>query len=213
MRQHLFDRLIMKFSRGWPFLLISIVGCSGILTQRSFMKEMDHKNERFFRPGRDFPVVIGDTMTPYHDREEILKRIPLPKRHKHKALREELLSKEAQLSEQELIHYKEANEYLANDSERIFYLSLSANERASYMQHKGVKYKTQNKQERTVSSVEMELHLGMSQDDVMGHYGRPNSIEIVGSHQREQEKWIFHHNGTIKYVYFEEGFVQGWSSK
>ncbi len=110
------------------------------------MEEMGTEDERFFRPGKDFRVVLGDTAYPYRSREEIIKRTPLKERIHHKSLQEELLSKEAQLSEKELIHYKEINEYLANDSERIFYLSLSAERRAVYIEQKSVKSKTRNKQ-------------------------------------------------------------------
>ena len=202
----------MKFSGLLPFILISLVGCSEILTRRTFIETMNNRDERFFRPGKDFPIVVGDTTYPYLRREEILKRIPSLKQVKEMSLKEELLSKEAELSEQELIHYKKINEYFTNDSERIFYLSLSTNDRAVYRQHKGAKQKTQKRRKRAVSSVGMRLRPGMSQEDVMKYYGRPKSIEFFGLPQSELEKWTFYHKNTVRYVYFEDGFVRQWSS-
>lgn len=55
-----------------------------------------------------------------------------------------------------------------------------------------------------------EIFVGMTKDEVRGIWGGPNQIEVAGNPREENERWSFYYNGEVKYVYFEQGVVQGW---
>ena len=184
------------------FFLFALAGCSGILIERNFTGEMESKGERFFRPGKDFQVLVGDTGHLYPTKREIMERTSKKERYRRESLREELLSKEAALSKSEQMSYKRVEKYFENDSERIFYLSLAPSERDAYVQHKGAESESLPKR---------QLYFGMSQNDVMRYYGMPQSREISGPLNLGRERWVFYHKGVLTYVYFEQGLVQGWS--
>ncbi len=55
-----------------------------------------------------------------------------------------------------------------------------------------------------------EIFVGMTKSEVRSVWGGPNRVEVAGNPREENERWAFYHNGEVKYVYFEQGIVQGW---
>lgn len=220
----------------WVVLILS--GCSGILSRRSFIDEMGRDSDPFFRAGEDFPIVAGDTGRAHLDREEIMRRTPTPGGNwPELLLREDVVSKEASLSGGEYAHYKRARGYFENDSEKLYYLSLSPEERQWYLHHKEMKRNHRHGQNLRQYSrrrairpgrmpaqvaeegplealnavyVREEIRLGMSRDEVKNLWGMPQNIEVAGSRAQGNERWVFYRNGQLSYIYFEGGLVGGW---
>ena len=183
--------------------IISWTGCSGLLHQRTFIDEMDRDSDGFFRPGRDFRMLAGDTGEAFRPRKEVLRRTPAGIYDGEESgyqLEEELKAREDSLSEREYASYRQADDSFGNISERIYYLSLPRRERDAYLEHKAPGYPKSN-----------ALHFGMSKDEVYDILGSPRAIESADPAYAGNERWVFYHNGIIKYVYFENGMVRGWS--
>lgn len=218
----------MKFSSVNNLLILSIVfastSCSMMLPDRSFLAEMERENEQFYSPGKDFPVVSGDTGEIGRSREEI--RLRTPSSVRAKKLNDETMSLAEELREKEEILFQDTNEtvkeryeqgkkFLQTDSDKLYYLSLSSSERETYIESKKLdlkeelEQKTNMVQRRSVHS--SELYLGMNKNDVMSMWGKPARVEIAGNPSHQNERWSFLEDGSVRQVYFEGGTVQGWA--
>lgn len=214
----------MKTTIFKAFLLVGAIsltsGCSLMLPDRSFVDEMEREDDSFFTPGKDFPVVSGDTGKMGRSREEILKRTPSSERARRysaesASIAEELRKKEEELEETQLETYAQDKKYLQTDSDKLYYLSLSDYDRASYIDSKRLDLKEELDQKRNMvqrhSIHSSELFLGMEKGEVIEVWGKPARIEIAGNPKNQNERWSFVEDGNVKQVYFESGRVHGWA--
>lgn len=211
-------------------LSLSLTSCAQLLEGRSFISEMDRETDLFLVPGRDFRTVSGDTGRAYRSGQEIMERTPANYRSKEeylqqKSLLKELSWRESQLSEHERLRYQQVSSYLPTESEKIYFLSLSAFERERYLEARGA---FEAEPSPPMSSLGRfpasgtaplalehwqysSISLGMDKDRVMDIYGHPTRVDVAGNPRLENERWAFIENGRVRYVYFEGGVVQGWA--
>lgn len=214
----------MKIVVGKAILLVGIVtltsSCSLMLPDRSFIEEMEREEGGFLSPGQDFPVVSGDTGSTRRSREEVMSRTPSSERARRlnkesASLREELIQKEDSMDEPEAQRYAHDRKFLQTDSDKLYYLSLSAYERQSYIETKKTDLKEDLNQKRNITSNysvhSSELFLGMEKSEVIDVWGKPARVEIAGNPKNQNERWSFVEDGNVKQVYFEGGKVQGWA--
>lgn len=214
----------MKTKSSQWFLLgvvsLTLSSCAMMLPDRSFIEQMERESDPFFSPGRDFPIVGGDDGETHISREELNARTPASRRSSHlskesASIREELAEREAGLEEEELSIYSRNAKYLETDSDKLYYLSLSPDERISYIRTKKndikeeLELKSNMLAKRSIHS--KELFLGMGKTDVMDAWGKPGRVEIAGNPNNQNERWTFFEDGSVKQVYFESGSVQGWA--
>jgi len=200
------------------------------MENRTFVDEMEKDTDGFWVANRDFFVVGGDEGKRYRSQSEILERTPASAKGakemiQDKSLEDELAFKESRLKDTELQKYNEYSKDLETVSEKIYYLDLSPQERTEYVENKGwsrtseINYqndlKETNKARFTAfmsdNSVAKEVWLGMDESEVMKNWGRPAKIEVAGHPKYRNERWVFYDKGRSKYIYFENGKVQGWA--
>lgn len=207
-------------------LCLQLFGCAELLENRSFIDQMDHQTENVFVPGQDFDYTPGDSGTPYRTREEIAMRTPASDlenstREESSSLYRELSFKERKLNLRERELYNEVMPYLETPSEKIYFLSLTPNQRRDYLDSRRIDYAGSmagnfgGGPSRGLASLQpvysSALQLGMTKDQVMSTWGRPARVEVAGNPRNENERWSFYENGQVKFVYFEGGAVQGWN--
>lgn len=206
--------------------LISIFlfcGCTMLASDRTFLTEMDKETDGFFVAGQDFPIIPGDSGKAYRSRKEIYSRTPMNRRDKEDLkkmaiLENELQSLEDSLSNKDYQHYLKYYHYLSSISEKIYFLKLEdKEEREDYLMSKGFSPEKDysKKYDRTPFDSQFaikghEIFIGMSKNEVIQSWGRPIRIDIAGNPRNENERWIFYGENGHKYVFFEEGAVQGW---
>lgn len=201
-------------------LTTSISSCAFLMPDRTFLEEMDRTDENFYAPGRDFPVVGGDTGEVYRSREEIKRRTPSSARNarldkERKSIENELTEKEESMTEEEMARYRKDEKYLQTESEKLYYLSLAPSERGEMIQAKvqdltdEINGKHDVLYKKSIHS--SELTLGMEKNEVMQMWGKPARVEIAGNPSHQNERWSFVEDGNVKQVYFESGRVQGWA--
>jgi hypothetical protein len=202
----------------------TLMSCASMLEHRTFTQEMQRESDGLFVPGRDFRVVPGDSGQAYRSQEEILMRTPASYRSKdqmleRRSLMTELQQREASLSEMERREYARVRDNLHTESERIYYLSLSPQERRSYIEARNYGAPSTGRQIAAVNSQfyrdsgiysQADLALGMSKAEVSRSWGQPNRVEVAGNPRLENERWVFIEGRSVKYVYFERGRVNGW---
>jgi hypothetical protein len=214
----------MKTSAFRAIFLTSILAasssCSLMMPSRSFIDEMDRNNDSYLAPGKDFPVVGGDTGEIRRSREEIEARTPASARTQRLrsesiSMSQELADKEERLDEGEKASYARDKKFLQTDSDKLYYLSLSAYDRGSYIDTKKSDLQedvSPNKDILAKHSVHSsELFLGMAKAEVIQTWGKPARVEIAGNPSNQNERWSFVEDGSVKQVYFEGGKVQGWA--
>lgn len=209
----------MKFNLILSILAIFLLsGCAAL--ERSFIEEMERDSDGYLVAGRDFPVVNGDSGEAFRSREEIARRTPASLRSKQKlkeelSLKEELNQKVEAMEENELASYTQDIKYLPSDSDKLYYLSLTGEERLSYMQTKKQEYIDDRGIAKDIvkqhSIRNAEIFLGMSKDEVMTLWGRPTKIQFAGNPKYQNELWYFNEDGSYKQVFFEGGKVNGWA--
>ncbi len=202
------------------FILVLGSGCSLLVPERSYIDEMNRESDPLLMAGRDFPIVGGDSGAVFRSRDEIKRRTPAGERETKKnaealSLRRELEEKEADLSEQSVEQYARDKKYLPGDSDKLYYLSLSAAERSNYI---GIRKQDMQSdlgkhqdfiENHSVHST--ELYLGMNKTQVIQTWGRPVRVEIAGNPKNQNERWSYNEDGSVKQIYFESGKVQGWA--
>ena len=176
--------------------------------------------ESIFSPGRDFPVMSGDTGEMRISKEELMGRTPTNERSRllnkeTASIEQELSSKEELLNDQEKLVYGLDKKFLQTSSDKLYYLSLDAYERSSYISTKKGELKDDMErgrnmvQNRSIHSA--ELFLGMNKNEVIQIWGKPARIEVAGNPVNQNERWSFKEDGNVRQVYFEGGKVHGWA--
>ncbi|MEA9355368.1 hypothetical protein SHI21_04115 [Bacteriovorax sp. PP10] len=204
------------------FLLVTTMSltssCALMLPDRSFIDEMDR--ESMYSPGRDFPVVAGDTGDMRISKEELKSRTPSSERARHlnkeaASIEQELIQKEDQMDEVERERYAMDKKFLQTDSDKLYYLSLGQFDRSSYIDTKKSDLKDDLERGRNMVQKRSihgnELFLGMDKSEVVEIWGKPARVEIAGNPANQNERWSFREDGNVRQVYFEGGKVQGWA--
>jgi hypothetical protein len=204
------------------FLLVTTMGltssCALMLPDRSFIDEMDR--ESMYSPGRDFPVVAGDTGDERISKEELQSRTPGSERSRHlnkeaASIEQELIQKEDSMNESERQKYAMDKKFLQTNSDKLYYLSLGGFDRSSYIATKKSDLKDDLERGRNIvqkrSVHSNELFLGMDKSEVVEMWGKPARVEIAGNPANQNERWSFREDGNTRQVYFEGGKVQGWA--
>lgn len=212
----------MKIFTFKAFLLVGTMGltssCALMLPDRSFIDEMDR--ESMYSPGRDFPVVAGDTGNTRISKEELQSRTPSSERARRlnkeaASIEQELIQKEDQMDEVERERYVMDKKFLQTDSDKLYYLSLGQFDRSSYIDTKKNDLKDDLERGRNMvqnrSIHGNELFLGMDKSEVIEMWGKPARVEIAGNPVNQNERWSFREDGNVRQVYFEGGKVHGWA--
>jgi hypothetical protein len=199
--------------------LLFIVSCGSL--ERSFVEQMDRDSEGVFVPGKDFPVMGGDTGNAFRSRDEIKERTPASERGQVRAkntasIRQELAAREEALqSEDEIDQYRRDQRFLPSDSDKLYYLSLQGEERARYINTKKEDSLEDKKGDKDIVAKHSvhgsALYLGMEKEQVVKLWGRPSKVDVAGNPKQQNERWSFVEDGNVKQVYFEGGKVQGWA--
>lgn len=202
--------------------LTTLSSCAGLVTERTFINQMDKETDGLFVAGRDFTLVSGDTGVSYRTRREIDERTPYNERELESigesySLDRELARKEMRLSAAARTQYRHAAAYLNTTSEKIYFLNLSYLEREEYLESRKVRFKRRaNRQIASVGespSGAQGLFLGMTKSGVISAWGRPERVDVAGNPNNENERWAFRGVSSTHYVYFENGLVQGWKTR
>ncbi len=199
-------------------LLITSVSCTQMLSQRSYLTEMEHDDSTFFNPRQDFPVVNGDTGRDYETASNRRARTPSSEQdiiedQNKRFLRQELKHLEARQNEESAALYEKYKRHLSTTSERIYFLKLSSYERKEYLSTRGFMNTERALVEHPADRFgvrQSDLAAGMNKSDVVNGWGRPNRVEVAGNPSFENERWLYNVNGATKYIYFESGRVEGW---
>ncbi|MBC7712171.1 MAG: hypothetical protein H7177_02465 [Rhizobacter sp.] len=201
-------------------ILVLSASCSLMQPSRSFIDEMDGQDDAFLSPGKDFPVVGGDTGDMRRSREQLQARTPASERTQRlrsesNSLSMELMEKEDRLDEDARERYVRDKKFLQTDSDKLYYLSLSSYDRGTYIDTKKSDLRDDLSPKRNLlakhSIHSSELFLGMAKNEVIEMWGKPARVEIAGNPSNQNERWSFVEDGSVKQVYFEGGKVQGWA--
>jgi len=125
------------------------------------------------------------------------------------ATQEELGQLEADQSSQEMGLYEKYLDRFESDKEKVYFLKLTLLKKKDYVFSKGwadekvsrFSFKPPKKR---------KIYQGMPKDEVLGSLGEPLEREIAGHPSHENERWIYSYKGSTKYIYFEDGVVNGW---
>lgn len=221
-------------------LILLIIGAS--LSSCAFLDHRDYSDEMefsfdgpMFEPNRDFMIVAGDSGRDYRSDSEIRGRTPATAKnaedYRHDAsLQRELTYLESKLSPEEFDFHREIRDQIGNVSQQIYFLRLRSWEQKEYLKSRGIAsdfIRTSNLvphepdrnsyQSRSFASANYpKIHdvvLGMRKDDVMQNWGRPDRMDVAGDPRLENERWAYRRDGTVKYIYFESGRVEGWNER
>lgn len=200
--------------------VLGLMSCS-MLDRRDYFDQMDNQfglGEPMFRPYDDFQVVPGDSGR-FMGEEEILGRVPATGAMREQSAYEKSISREmreleARLSDLDYEAYSQIKGQLSSNYERIYYLRLYPDERAQYLQSKGIQSKRfYNTQEALSVGRRGEISLGMGKGEVLDTWGAPERRDYAGSPLEGNERWAYSNNGQRRYIYFESGQVEGWTER
>lgn len=172
---------------------------------------MSREDDSFLQPHRDFPVLMGDSGDWGYSEEVRRRRTPASveeseEQQLQQALNWELADLESKQSPQARTHYHQYAHQFATISERIYFLKLPFFERYSYLESRGFISETPF----SASAGTGGINLGMSKNEVVSAFGRPQRVEIAGNPSYENERWLYAGHGNQQYIYFESGKVGGW---
>ena len=205
-----------------------------MLDHRDFSDQMSEyrMDEPLFRANHDFMIISGDSGRAYRGEAEVAERTPASSKDAHErlydtSLRRELHHLESRLREDEYFKYEIIKERVGSVSEQIYYLRLSESERKEYLRIRKIKNgspATSNTYKRYGSNrvafydvpstvFKNDVIMGMSKEDVSKNWGSPVRRDVAGKAELENERWAFRRGGVVKYIYFEDGKVQGWSEE
>jgi hypothetical protein len=211
----------MRYFKNLSIILPLLVLTSCGSLERSFVDQMDRESDGLIVPGKDFPVMAGDSGEAYRSKEEIQQRTPASARSQSRSkniasIRQELAGKEEALhTEEEVDQYRRDQRFLPTDSDKLYYLSLQGEERTRYINTKKEDIQEdKNGKQDLVGKHSVHgsaLYLGMEKEQVEKMWGRPSKIDIAGNPRLQNERWSFVEDGNVKQVYFESGKVQGWA--
>lgn len=209
--------------------------CS-MFEHRQFIDEMEYQfDEPLFAAHYDFMVVAGDSGRDYRTNREIYERTPATAMDSESLRYKQSLNRELQFLENKLDndqyeHYLQYKQKLGNTSQQIYYLRLSAKERRDYLRGRGLlkqsyasSYSPRSKNfyqqalPQTNSMAQMpkinDIILGMTKNDVLQNWGQPERRDVAGDPSLENERWAYRKKGSVKYIYFESGRVEGWNEQ
>jgi hypothetical protein len=172
-----------------------------------------------FEPREDFKVVPGDEGHGYRTEEEVVRRTPATESERkqmmfEESLEQELYELELRQSPRQLTHYRRNIKHLEGMSERIYFLRLpTMEERDGYLSSKGYIKANFNRNFRELASRRGDVTLGMDKDQVTNVWGEPFRIDVAGNPRMENERWAYHKEGKTKFIYFEAGRVEGWTTQ
>ena len=198
--------------------------CS-FIPERSYSDLMD-ETEEFYVPERDFILTSGDSGERYASMDQTLGRTPAAFDPNDSSVSPELREKyqlEHELTVLERTQppmfqemYWQYKEDFRNNSERIYFLSLpSLRERELYLSSRGMK--SADKQPKYVSELigkedHREILSGMSPIQVRKIAGNPSFVESASFDGTS--RWAYRlPNYRVRYIYFEQGMVKGWSEE
>lgn len=214
-------RTSKKFLMGVSLLVSALsTSCGMMIPSRSYVDQMDRESDSFFKAGKDFPIMSGDTGQAFRSKEEIKKRTPASAREKvaqneSASLKQELMEKEGMLSEDEMAEYNRDSKYLPSESDKLYYLSLSGEDRIIYLQSKKQDFIEDHGVAKDLAKQQSihatQIYLGMTKDEVIKSWGRPNRVQYAGNPKYQNELWLFNEDGSVKQVFFEGGKVNGWA--
>ena len=184
------------------------------------MSEYRMDEQPMFRANADFMVIAGDTGRYSRTQHEIQSRTPASGEdayeHRYQeSLRRELYKLEARLTDNEFNEFDRYRSDIGNTSEQIYFLRLNRMQKEEYLTIRNIK-------ERKVTKSNIALRpergyvatndvvLGMPMEKVLENWGTPYRRDIAGQVGENNERWAFRKNGVTKYVFFEDGIVQGW---
>lgn len=210
-------------------LLKILVGCA-LFEHRDYFDQMSDFNfsdESLFRANDDFMVISGDTGRYHRNEAEILKRTPASGEDAYDSkfqmsLQRELTFLESKLTDDEYYEFDRVRDDIGSLSEQIYFLRLSQSQKNDYLVLKGIKERkrniTRNKnssrsilQGNETVAASNDVTLGMTMEKVLSNWGTPERRDIAGNPKYRNERWAFRKNGKVRYVYFEDGQVNGWS--
>jgi hypothetical protein len=203
---------ILKF----VIIFVISVSCS-LLDQRDYEDQMlDQYTESMFEPRRDFPVIAGDTGVAFMSENELKSRTPASFEQKKsdlfdETLERELIMLEASLDEVEAQKYVLVKNKLGGASSRIYYLRMHPMERDSYLHKRKISPSYTYEYKGDLPPANPVIGLGMDKREVISSWGRPINTQFSGDPMQENEKWSYMRRGRMRYLYFENGRVQGWS--
>ncbi len=193
----------------------SLISC-GLIPSRDHWNQMEEQHEPMFRPRENFKVVSGDTGDTMDSIDDYMHRVPaadysLKARAQKMSLSEELRDLEDRQSEADYNLYLENEAILGSVSEKIYFLKMNSSiERQKYLENKGYRSRTRLTK---VDDIPFEsLNPGMSKAEILKRFGRPMSKDIAGNPENENERWSYHNGDEVRYIYFEQGRVDGWSN-
>lgn len=210
---------VSGISRYFIAISLCLLGSCSLIDRRDYANIMDSQSfqDDFLVPNRDFEVIAGDSERGFWGEEDIRNRTPANAYDQaeiayHQSLRQELMTLESRLNEDEYQNYSNARKFLRTDSERIYFLRLGPHEQGEYMAARGlVPLGRENRPEQARFSP--GLSLGMSKYEVMQLWGQPDRRDYAGQPENENERWAYSRSGTTKYIYFEAGQVEGWTQR
>ncbi len=180
---------------------------------------MEKKDQSLMAPGREFKVVIGDTGQQYKTYSEIIAETPGSTPEKEEFIHNQSLNSELRQmvgiqSQLQYEYYTRYEHELDSVSEKIYFLRLdSIEERENYLRIKGIippdKSEQASSQYHTDSG---SIFWGMDKNKVLQVLGQPRQVDYAGDPRYENERWGYATNdlGTTRYIYFENGRVDGW---
>lgn len=205
-------------------LLISFTllaaSCS-MLPERSFYEMMDPAMEpvAIFEPRDDFEIVSGDIDNGYKSINEARDRTPPTAVDRkrmlfNESLHNELYELESKQTPEQLSHYARSQQLLESQSEKIYFLRLKTiQERNDYLVSRGYIKANFNNNFREIASYRGDVTLGMNKEQVRRIWGVPYRIDVAGNPSYENERWSYFREGETKFIFFESGKVEGWTTQ
>ena len=200
-------------------LTVITTSCGFWEPNRTFVDIMDEQQDPFFVANRDFRTVGGDSGTAHRTTQEVMERTPMDEEERASVLADKRLNAEFQRllmaqSDYARRHYMRNKHYFNNLSEKIYFLKLgSLSERNEYLHSMGAPVRSSGRGlANYVRRTQEEVFVGMGKMDVVNAWGRPMRVDVAGDPARENERWTFMDGGNLKFVYFERGQVQGWTT-
>ena len=203
------------------FFLIFLSSCA-LVPERRYSDLMD-ESEPIYVPERDFVLAVGDSGQRYLSMDEVMARTPASSEggsaeelRERDSLRRELQVAESSQPPVFMEMYWQYKEYFRNDSERIYFLSLSSmKEREDYLKSRNMLTggSTKSVSELLQKEDRSSILTGMNPIQVRRIHGNPSFIESTGT-DSYRDRWAYKMPyGRVRYIYFDEGQVTGWSEE
>jgi hypothetical protein len=191
------------------------------MDRRDYTDEMSEfrTDDPMFMAGRDFQVSAGDSGNFHRSGSQISSRTPsslkdAENQKYNNSIKKELNKLENVLNEAQYSEYKKYRTSLGSDSEKIYYLRLSQREKSEYLKVRNIEVpKFYTVRESRIAAFSNDIILGMRKNDVLKSWGQPQRKDFSGDPRYENERWAYSRNGSVKYVYFNGGSVEGWTEK